>query len=280
MNSQSNVKKLIGVVSGKGGVGKSSVTSMLAVSTQRLGFQTAVLDADITGPSIPTAFGLKETAQGTDLGIFPVVTKTGIRTMSVNSLLEDVTDPVVWRGPVLSGVIGQFWNDVLWGDVDVMFVDMPPGTGDVALTVFQQLPLDGLVIVTSPQELVSLIVEKAVKMAAMMNVPVIGLVENMSYFQCPDCGKQHRIFGESHIEEVAAKYDIPVISQLPINPKIAGACDRGLIELFEGDWLDNMVDACLAAYNPNKVDAVPVPEAGGCSGSCDSCGVEGCGSRK
>jgi len=280
MNSQSNVKKMIGVVSGKGGVGKSSVTSMLAVATQRLGFQTAILDADITGPSIPTAFGLKEVAQGSDEGIYPVVTKTGIRTMSVNSLLEDVTDPVVWRGPVLSGVIGQFWNDVLWGDVDVMYVDMPPGTGDVALTVFQQLPLDGLVIVTSPQELVSLIVEKAVKMAGLMNVPIIGLVENMSYFQCPDCGKQHKIFGESHIEEVAAKYGISVISRLPMNPKIAGACDKGLIELFEGDWLDNMVDACLAAYNPDKQDSVPTPESTGCSGSCDSCSVEGCGSRQ
>jgi len=279
MNSQSNVKKMIGVVSGKGGVGKSSVTSMLAVATQRLGFQTAILDADITGPSIPTAFGLKEVAQGSDEGIYPVVTKTGIRTMSVNSLLEDVTDPVVWRGPVLSGVIGQFWNDVLWGDVDVMYVDMPPGTADVALTVFQSLPLDGLVIVTSPQELVSQIVEKAVKMANMMNVPIVGLVENMAYFECPDCGRQHKIFGESHVEEVAFRYGIPAVAQLPINPKIAGACDRGLIELFEGNWLDTMVDVCLAADNPNKHDGMPEPPEG-CTGSCDSCGVEGCGSRQ
>ena len=279
MNSQSDVKKLIGVVSGKGGVGKSSVTSMLAVATQRLGYQTAILDADITGPSIPTAFGLKETAEGSDLGIFPVVTKTGIRTMSVNSLLEDPTDPVVWRGPVLGGVIQQFWNDVLWGDVDVMYVDMPPGTADVALTVFQSLPLDGLVIVTSPQELVGQIVEKAVKMANMMNVPIVGLVENMAYFECPDCGKQHKIFGESHVEEVAFRYGIPAVAQLPINPKIAGACDRGLIELYEGNWLDAMVDACLAAYNPNKHDGMPEPPEG-CSGSCDSCGVEGCGSRQ
>lgn len=279
MNSQSDVKKLIGVVSGKGGVGKSSVTSMLAVATQRLGCQTAILDADITGPSIPTAFGLKQTAEGSELGILPVVTKTGIRTISVNNLLEDPTDPVVWRGPVLGGVIEQFWNDVLWGDVDVMYVDMPPGTADVALTVFQSLPLDGLVIVTSPQELVSQIVEKAVKMANLMNVPIIGLVENMSYFECPDCGKQHKIFGESHVEEVAFRYGIPAVAKLPINPKIAAACDRGLIELFEGNWLDAMVDVCLAADNPNKHDGMPeAPE--GCTGSCDSCGVEGCGSRQ
>lgn len=279
MNSQSNVKKLIGVISGKGGVGKSSVTSMLAVATQRLGYSVAILDADVTGPSIPTAFGLKEKAAGSELGIFPVVSKTGIKTMSVNSLLEDTTDPVVWRGPVLSGVIEQFWNDVIWEDVDVMYVDMPPGTGDVALTVFQSLPLDGLVIVTSPQELVSMIVEKAVKMAGMMNVPIVGIVENMSYYTCPDCGKEHKIFGESHIEEVAAKYAIPVLSRLPINPKIAAACDRGMIELFEGDWLDNMVDACLKADNPNKHDGMPEPPEG-CSGSCESCGVEGCGSRQ
>lgn len=279
MNSKSDVKKLIGVVSGKGGVGKSSVTSMLAVATQRLGYQTAILDADITGPSIPTAFGLKQTAEGSEDGIFPVVTKTGIKTISVNNLLEDPTDPVVWRGPVLGGVIEQFWNDVIWGDVDVMYVDMPPGTADVALTVFQSLPLDGLVIVTSPQELVSQIVEKAVKMANMMNVPIVGLVENMSYFQCPDCGKQHKIFGESHVEEVAFRYGISAVAKLPINPKIAGACDRGMIELFEGNWLDTMVDVCLAANNPNKRDGMPeTPD--GCSGSCDSCGVEGCGSRK
>ena len=278
MNSQSDVKKLIGIVSGKGGVGKSSVTSMLAVATQRLGYQTAILDGDITGPSIPTAFGLRQTAEGSEAGILPVVTKTGIRTISVNNLLEDPTDPVVWRGPVLGGVIEQFWNDVIWGDVDVMYVDMPPGTGDVALTVFQSLPLDGLVIVTSPQELVSQIVEKAVKMANMMNVPIVGLVENMSYFECPDCGGHHKIFGESHVEEVAFRYGIPAVAKLPINPKIAAACDRGVIELFEGNWLDTMVDMCLAAYNPNKRDGMPEPPEG-CSGSCDSCGVDGCGSR-
>ena len=279
MNEQSNVKKVIGVVSGKGGVGKSSVTSMLAVATQRMGYKVAILDADVTGPSIPQAFGIKEKATGTDEMIFPVESKTGITVMSVNALLEDTTDPVVWRGPVLSGVIEQFWNNVVWGDIDVMFVDMPPGTGDVALTVFQSLPLDGIVIVTSPQELVSMIVEKAVKMAQLMNVPVIGIVENMSYFTCPDCGKNHKIFGDGHVSEVAAKYEIGTISEIPINQKIAAACDKGMIELFDGDWLDGMVEACLAADNPDKHDGMPQPPEG-CSGSCSSCGVEGCGSRQ
>ena len=279
MNEQSNVKKVIGVVSGKGGVGKSSVTSMLAVATQRMGYKVAILDADITGPSIPQAFGIKDKATGTDEMIFPVESKTGITVMSVNALLEDTTDPVVWRGPVLSGVIEQFWNNVVWGDIDVMFVDMPPGTGDVALTVFQSLPLDGIVIVTSPQELVSMIVEKAVKMAQLMNVPVIGIVENMSYFMCPDCGKKHRIFGESHVDAVAAKYGIDNLAEIPMNTKIAAACDKGMIELFDGDWLDGMVEACLAADNPDKHDGMPQPPEG-CSGSCESCGVDGCGSRK
>ena len=279
MNEQSNIKKVIGVVSGKGGVGKSSVTSMLAVATQRMGYKVAILDADVTGPSIPQAFGIKEKATGTDEMIFPVESKTGITVMSVNALLADTTDPVVWRGPVLSGVIDQFWNNVVWGDIDVMFVDMPPGTGDVALTVFQSLPLDGIVIVTSPQELVSMIVEKAVKMAQMMNVPVIGIVENMSYFMCPDCGKKHRIFGESHLGKIADKYAIGNIAEIPMNTKIAAACDKGMIELFDGDWLDNMVEACLAADNPDKHDGMPQPPEG-CSGSCESCGVDGCGSRK
>ena len=279
MNEQSNVKKVIGVVSGKGGVGKSSVTSMLAVATQRMGYKVAILDADVTGPSIPQAFGIKEKATGTDEMIFPVESKTGITVMSVNALLADTTDPVVWRGPVLSGVIEQFWNNVVWGDIDVMFVDMPPGTGDVALTVFQSLPLDGIVIVTSPQELVSMIVEKAVKMAQLMNVPVIGIVENMSYFMCPDCGKKHRIFGESHVDAVAAKYGIDTLAEIPMNTKIAAACDKGMIELFDGDWLDGMVEACLAADNPDKHDGMPQPPEG-CSGSCESCGVDGCGSRK
>lgn len=278
MNSQSNVKKLIGVVSGKGGVGKSSVTSMLAVTAQRKGYKTAVLDGDITGPSIPKAFGLTQKAMGNEEAILPVLTNTGIKTISVNSLLEDDTDPVVWRGPVLGGVIQQFWNDVIWGDIDVMFVDMPPGTGDVALTVFQSLPLDGIVIVTSPQELVSMIVEKAVKMANMMNVPVIGLVENMSYFVCPDCGKQHNVFGESHVEEIAAKYGITNIAKLPMDPKVAAACDAGLAETLDTSGLLEMADACMKADNPDKHDGMPKPE--GCSGSCSSCGVEGCGSRQ
>ena len=279
MNEQSNVKKVIGVVSGKGGVGKSSVTSMLAVATQRMGYKVAILDADITGPSIPQAFGIKEKATGTDEMIFPVESKTGITVMSVNALLEDTTDPVVWRGPVLSGVIEQFWNNVVWGDIDVMFVDMPPGTGDVALTVFQSLPLDGIVIVTSPQELVSMIVEKAVKMAQMMNVPVIGIVENMSYFVCPDCGSRHRIFGESHLDKIADKYHIGSMAEIPMNTRIAAACDKGTIELFDGDWLDGMVEACLAADNPDKHDGMPQPPEG-CTGSCESCSVDGCGSRK
>ena len=279
MNEQSNVKKVIGVVSGKGGVGKSSVTSMLAVQAQRLGYKVAILDADITGPSIPQALGIKEKATGTDEMIFPVESKTGITVMSVNALLADTTDPVVWRGPVLSGVIEQFWNNVVWGDIDVMFVDMPPGTGDVALTVFQSLPLDGIVIVTSPQELVSMIVEKAVKMAQMMNVPVIGIVENMSYFVCPDCGSRHRIFGESHLDKIADKYHIGSMAEIPMNTRIAAACDKGTIELFDGDWLDGMVEACLAADNPDKHDGMPQPPEG-CTGSCESCSVDGCGSRK
>ena len=279
MNEQSNVKKVIGVVSGKGGVGKSSVTSMLAVQAQRLGYKAAILDADVTGPSIPQAFGIKEKATGTDEMIFPVESKTGITVMSVNALLADETDPVVWRGPVLSGVIEQFWNNVVWGNVDIMFVDMPPGTGDVALTVFQSLPLDGIVIVTSPQEMVSMIVEKAVKMAQLMNVPIIGIVENMSYFMCTDCGKKHRIFGESHLDIIANKYEIGNIAEIPMNTKIAAACDKGMIELFDGDWLDSMVEACLAADNPDKHDGMSQPPED-CGGSCDSCGVEGCGSRK
>ena len=238
----SDIKKVIGVVSGKGGVGKSMVTSLLAVTMQRRGFKTAVLDADITGPSIPKAFGLHEKAMGDNNGIYPVMTKTGIEVMSVNLLLPDETDPVVWRGPVIANTVKQFWTDVIWNDVDYMFVDMPPGTGDVPLTVFQSLPTDGIIVVTSPQELVSMIVGKAVKMAEMMNVPVLGIVENMAYYECPDCKSRHSIFGESHIEEVAAKYGINSTAGMPINPKLAAACDKGMIELFEGDWLDKTAD--------------------------------------
>ena len=241
----SNIKKVIGVVSGKGGVGKSLVTSLLAVTMQRRGFKSAILDADITGPSIPKAFGIKEKAQGTENGIIPCRTKTGIEIMSVNLLLENDTDPVVWRGPVIAGAVKQFWTDVIWDDVDFMFVDMPPGTGDVPLTVFQSLPVDGIVIVASPQELVGMIVEKAVKMAGLMNIPIIALAENMAYFVCPDCNKKHSIFGESHIEEIAKAYNVDTVSQIPINHKLAAAVDAGAVELFEGDWLDNVADKLL-----------------------------------
>lgn len=278
MNSRSKVKKVIGVISGKGGVGKSSITSMLAVAARRAGLETAVLDADITGPSIPKAFGITRKALGNDTEIMPVVSDMGIKTISINSLLEDDTDPVVWRGPVLSGVVEQFWNDVVWGDIDVMFVDMPPGTGDVALTVFQSLPLDGIVIVTSPQELVAMIVEKAVKMAELMKVPVIGLVENMSYFVCPDCGKQHNIFGESHIKEIADKYGIAAVARLAMDPEIARACDRGMVECLDAALLETIIGACLKAENPNKHDGRPEPPQG-CSGSCESCGIADCESR-
>ncbi|MDO4485424.1 MAG: Mrp/NBP35 family ATP-binding protein [Bacillota bacterium] len=240
-NSFNNIKKVIAVVSGKGGVGKSMVTSLMAVNMQRAGYSTAILDADITGPSIPKAFGITEKATANDLGIFPIKTKTGIGTMSVNNLLENDTDPVVWRGPVIAGTVKQFWTDVLWGDVDYLFVDMPPGTGDVPLTVFQSLPVDGIIVVTSPQELVSMIVTKAVKMAEMMNIPVLGLVENMSYFECPDCGSKLPVFGESKVDEVAAQQGLDVLGKLPINPKLAAACDKGMIELYEGDWLDEAV---------------------------------------
>ena len=238
----SNIKKVIGIVSGKGGVGKSLVTSLMAVTLNRRGYNTAILDADITGPSIPKAFGIKERAKGNEIGLMPVKSKTGIDIMSIYLLLQDETDPVVWRGPVIAGTVRQFWTDVIWSNVDYMFVDMPPGTGDVVLTVFQSLPLDGIIIVTSPQDLVSMIVGKAVKMAKLMNVPILGIVENMSYFVCPDCNKEYQIFGESRIEEIASKYDIKTTARLPINPKLAAACDKGMIELFEGDWLEPMAD--------------------------------------
>ncbi|HHT06628.1 MAG TPA: Mrp/NBP35 family ATP-binding protein [Hydrogenispora sp.] len=234
----SSIKRVIGIVSGKGGVGKSLVTSMLAVAMKRRGYHTAILDADVTGPSIPKAFGLKEKATGSEFGLFPVKTKTGIDIMSINLLLENETDPVVWRGPIIAGTVKQFWTDVIWSGVDFMFIDMPPGTGDVPLTVFQSIPVDGLIIVTSPQELVSMIVAKAVKMAEIMNIPIIGLVENMSYFRCPDNGKDYQIFGDSHIDEIAAQHNLEVLAKLPIEPKISAACDGGRIEFLDGDWLD------------------------------------------
>ncbi len=237
-NAGSNVKKVIGVVSGKGGVGKSLVTSMMSVLTKRKGYETAILDADVTGPSIPKIFGLKFGIEGNDEGMFPAETKTGIKAISVNLLLEDEQTPVIWRGPVIAGTVSQFWSGVLWGDVDYMYVDMPPGTGDVPLTVFQSLPLDGIIIVTTPQELVSMIVAKAVKMAEMMNVPVLGIVENMSYFECPDCGKHIQVFGDSHVDEVAEQFGLKVLGKLPMDHKLAALCDKGMLELMENTYLD------------------------------------------
>jgi Mrp family chromosome partitioning ATPase len=238
----SNIKKVIGVISGKGGVGKSLVTSLLAVAMRRKGYNTAILDADVTGPSIPKVFGVKAKAEGNDLGLFPVKTRTGIDLMSINLLLPNDTDPVVWRGPVIAGAVKQFWTDVIWSDVDYMFIDLPPGTGDVPLTVFQSIAVDGLIIVTSPQELVSMIVTKAVKMAKLMNIPILGLVENMSYFHCPDNGRDYKIFGESHIETIAAEHDLKVLAKIPIDPQIAEACDEGHIEFYDGNWLEATTD--------------------------------------
>ena len=240
-NEYTHVKKVIGIVSGKGGVGKSLVTSLLAVLTARQGYQTAILDADMTGPSIPRAFGIHEQALSSEIGILPVRSKTGIRIMSLNLLLENETDPVVWRGPVIAGAVKQFWTDVAWGDVDFMFVDMPPGTGDVPLTVFQSLPVDGIVVVATPQQLVGMIVEKAVNMATMMNIPVLALVENMSSFRCPDCGSVHAIFGESRADDIAKAHGISPVCRLPIDPKLAAAVDAGAIELCEENALDTMV---------------------------------------
>lgn len=237
-HEQSRIKKVIGIVSGKGGVGKSLVTSMLAVASRRNGFQTAVLDADITGPSIPRVFGIHEQVTGTEEGLYPAESKSGIKVMSLNLLTENESDPVIWRGPVIAGAVKQFWSDVIWGDVDYMFIDMPPGTGDVPLTVFQSIPVDGIVIVTSPQELVGMIVEKAVRMAEMMNIPVWGLVENMSSVMCPDCGKEIRIFGESRLEATAAKYGIDNTVSLPLDPNLTALCDAGKIESSREGWLD------------------------------------------
>ena len=242
-NAHSRVKKVIGVVSGKGGVGKSMVTSLLSVLLRRRGLTTAILDADITGPSIPKAFGVKEQLMADDEGIYPAVSATGVKMVSLNLLLPNETDPVVWRGPVIAGTVKQFWTDVRWEDVDFMFVDMPPGTGDVPLTVFQSLPVDGILIVTSPQELVGMIVEKAVHMAQMMDIPVLGIIENMAYFQCDQCGKRHYIFGRSHLEEIAGRYGITVTAQMPMDPAMAAACDAGRIEMFDAPWLDGVADA-------------------------------------
>ncbi|MFA5527448.1 MAG: Mrp/NBP35 family ATP-binding protein [Peptostreptococcales bacterium] len=236
----SHIKKVIGVISGKGGVGKSLITSLLAVEMNRKGYKTAILDADITGPSIPKAFGITGKVTGSEQGFLPVKSKTGIDVMSINLLLEHETDPVVWRGPIIANTVKQFWTDVIWGDIDFMFIDMPPGTGDVALTVFQSIKIDGIIIVTSPQELVSMIVEKAVKMARLMEIPIIGLVENMSYFTCEDCKKTYKIFGESHIDKIAKEYNTQVLAKIPIKPHIAEACDEGLIESVEGNYFDEI----------------------------------------
>ena len=243
LNPQSTVKKVIAVVSGKGGVGKSTVTSTLAVAMSRKGYRVGVLDADITGPSAPTAFGVTECQGANEDGLYPALTKGGIQVMSINLLLDNPADPVVWRGPVIAGAVKQFWTDVIWEDVDYMFVDMPPGTGDVPLTVFQSLPVDGIVIVTSPQDLVSMIVSKAVKMANMMHIPVLGFVENYSCLECPDCGKKIEVFGKSHLDEVAAKFDLPILARLPIDPAVAFAYDSGLMETVNTDKVAGVIEA-------------------------------------
>ena len=243
LNPKASVKKVIAVVSGKGGVGKSTVTSMLAVAMARKGKRVGVLDADITGPSAPTAFGVSECQGANDDGLYPAMTRGGIQVMSINLLLDNPGDPVVWRGPVIAGAVKQFWTDVIWEDVDYLFVDMPPGTGDVPLTVFQSLPVDGIVIVTSPQDLVSMIVTKAVRMAEMMHIPVLGFVENYSYLECPDCGKRIKVFGEGHLDEVAQNLGLPVLARLPIDPKVAEAYDNGLMETIDTEPVNPVIEA-------------------------------------
>lgn len=247
LNPKATVKKVIAVVSGKGGVGKSTVTSMLAVAMAREGKRVGVLDADITGPSVPTAFGVTECQGANEGGLYPALTRTGIQVMSINLLLDNPADPVVWRGPVIAGAVKQFWTDVIWEDVDYLFVDMPPGTGDVPLTVFQSLPVNGIVIVTSPQDLVSMIVNKAVKMADMMHIPVLGFVENYSYLRCPDCGKKINVFGKSHLDEIAAEKGLPILARLPIDPAVAEAFDNGQMETVNTDALKEAVEAVKAA---------------------------------
>lgn len=241
-NAGTQVKRVIGIVSGKGGVGKSLVTSLLASAMQKKGYQCAILDADITGPSIPRMFGIQENAISNETGIFPAETKDGMKIMSINLLLEHDTDPVVWRGPLIAGTVKQFWTDVCWGDVDYMFVDMPPGTGDVPLTVFQSLPVDGIIVVTSPQELVGMIVGKAVKMAEILHIPVLGIVENMAYFECPSCHEKHFIFGDSHVKQLATEYEIGMTAQIPVDSGLAAACDSGGIADFEAGWLEKLTD--------------------------------------
>lgn len=244
-NPHSNVKKVIAVVSGKGGVGKSTVTAMLAMAMQQRGRKVGILDADITGPSMAKAFHVHACSGASEEGLYPALTENGTQVMSINLLLDNETDPVLWRGPIVAGTVKQFWSEVIWEDVDYLFVDMPPGTGDVPLTVFQSLPVDGVIIVTSPQQLVSMIVAKAVNMANMMQIPVLGLVENYSYFQCPDCGKQHEIFGKSHIDEIALQYHLPVLARLPIDPSVAQKMDDGAAEQLPTADLQAAVETIL-----------------------------------
>lgn len=246
LNEFSSVKKVIGVVSGKGGVGKSLVTSLMAVLSQRKGLHTAILDADITGPSIPKSFGINEKAKASQQGMMPAISKNGTQIMSLNLIAENETDPVIWRGPVIAGVVKQFWTDVVWKDVDIMFIDMPPGTGDVPLTVFQSIPVDGIIIVSSPQELVGMIVEKAVNMASMMDIPVLALVENMSYLKCPDCGKEIKIFGESNIEKIANKHNISLTAKIPVDPEIATLIDAGKVEEINIDSLSSILENIIS----------------------------------
>ena len=241
MNQDSNIKKVIGVISGKGGVGKSLITASFANQLAAQGFKVGILDADITGPSIPRMYGIKEAAMASEKGIEPRTAENGIKIMSINLLLKHEDDPVIWRGPVIANMVKQFWTDVIWGELDFLLVDMPPGTGDVPLTIFQSLPLDGIIIVASPQELVGMIVEKAANMARMMNIPILGLVENMSYVECPDCGRKIYVFGESHIDEIAAQYQVPVLAKIPMDPELAAACDAGKIEFTERDYMKDAV---------------------------------------
>lgn len=248
----SNIKHVIGIVSGKGGVGKSMTTAMLSVIARRNGLNTAIMDADVTGPSIPKMFGITEKALGSDMGILPVMSKTGIEIMSMNVLLEEDTEPVIWRGPVIAGTVLQFWTDVIWNDVDFMFVDMPPGTGDVPLSIYQSLPLDGIIIVSTPQELVSMIVQKAAHMAEKMNIPILGIVENMSYAVCPDCGSKIELFGKSRAEELAQQFGIANVARVPFDPDLTNCADRGLIELFEGEYLDKLFLAVEEAVKEKK----------------------------
>ena len=244
-HKDSSIKKIVGVVSGKGGVGKSLVTSLIAAALQKSGQHVGILDGDITGPSIPKMFGMKERAVGDENGMYPAKTLSGIDVMSMNLLLPDETDPVIWRGPVIGGVVKQFWQETVWKDIDTLMIDMPPGTGDVPLSVFQMIPVDGIIIVASPQELVSMIVEKAVRMAKMMGVRILGIVENMSYISCPDCGKQIKLFGESKVDAVAAQYGFPVLAKLPLDPQIAALCDAGSVEMIDPKLIKGAADACL-----------------------------------